>query len=262
MSGSQDRSGDGAASSLGASVTRVRRASEQVYDQLRHLITSGELKRGQKLPSEALLAQQFGVSRGTAREALRMLAAENLVRTTKGATGGSFVTLPTPDHISDFLQSNIALLNEAQDVSPDELLEVRDLLEGFAARLAAQRRSDEDLEILRGCIITDPELIGSETQFACDDGFHGHLLNASGNTLLHIAAQPVFGVVQENFRRREMTDEAMCQVNHDHQAILEAVEAGDADLAERRMHAHLDALRPHYVRLWRSSITPTVSDSD
>src|SRR5690606_11431567 len=109
---------------------------------------------------------------------------------------------------------------------------------------------------------TDPELIGSETQFACDDGFHGHLLNASGNTLLHIAAQPVFGVVQENFRRREMTDEAMCQVNHDHQAILEAVEAGDADLAERRMHAHLDALRPHYVRLWRSSIAPTASDSD
>lgn len=243
---------------LSSSVTRVRRASEQVYDQLRSLITSGELKRGQKLPSEALLAQQFGVSRGTAREALKMLATENLVRTTKGATGGSFVTLPTPDHISEFLHSNIALLNEAHDVSPDELLEVRDLLEGFAAKLAAQRRGEEDLEILRSCIIDDPELIATETQLACDDGFHGHLLNASGNTLLYIAAQPVFGVVQENFRRREMTPEAMKQVNDDHRLILEAVEAGDADLAEQRMHTHLDMLRPHYARLWRTGDRPSV----
>ena len=186
-----------------------------------------------------------------------MLSSENLVRTTKGATGGSFVTLPTPDHISEFLQSNIALLNEAQDVSPDELLEVRDLLEGFAARLAASRRSEEDLEILRACIITDPELIGSETQFSCDDGFHGHLLSASGNTLLHIAAQPVFGVVQENFRRREMTKEAMEQVNEDHRLILEAVESGDAELAENRMHAHLSGLRPHYINLWQHRVTPT-----
>ncbi|MBN8866374.1 MAG: FadR family transcriptional regulator [Solirubrobacterales bacterium] len=259
VSGESKRSDSNGNAPLGASVTRVRRASEQVYDQLRSLITSGELKRGQKLPSEALLAQQFGVSRGTAREALKMLSSENLVRTTKGATGGSFVTLPTPDHISEFLQSNIALLNEAQDVSPNELLEVRDLLEGFAARLAAKRRSEEDLEILRAFIISDPELIGSETQYSCDDGFHGHLLSASGNTLLHIAAQPVFGVVQENFRRREMTHEAMHQVNEDHRLILEAVESGDAELAEKRMHAHLDGLRPHYVRLWRSGITPTVS---
>ena len=60
----------------------------------------GELARDQRLPGEADLAREFGVSRGTVREALRLLAAHNLIRTAKGAGGGSFVTLPTADHVS------------------------------------------------------------------------------------------------------------------------------------------------------------------
>src|SRR5919206_988469 len=86
-------------------VQRVRKAYEQVADQLRELITSGELAPGQRLPSEAALAVQFGVSRATIREALRVLLTQNLIRTTKGAHGGSFVNLPTVDHISAFLSS-------------------------------------------------------------------------------------------------------------------------------------------------------------
>ena len=82
-------------------VRRVRKAYEQVYDQLRDWIIRGDLSRGARLPSEAVLAREFGVSRGTVREALRVLAAQNLIRTAKGAGGGSFVTLPTVDHISD-----------------------------------------------------------------------------------------------------------------------------------------------------------------
>src|SRR5437764_15085885 len=88
----------------GPPVKRVRKAYEQVYDQLRELIMRGELVRGQRLPGEAELAREFGVSRGTVREALRLLAAQDLIRTAKGAGGGSFVTLPTADHVSEVLQ--------------------------------------------------------------------------------------------------------------------------------------------------------------
>ncbi|MBV9422849.1 MAG: FadR family transcriptional regulator, partial [Solirubrobacterales bacterium] len=119
-----------------APVRRVRKAYEQVYDQLRELIMRGELERGQRLPNEALLAREFGVSRGTVREALRLLAAHGLIRTAKGAGGGSFITLPTVDHVSEFLQVNIGLLNESRDVSAEEMLEARELLESFAARMA------------------------------------------------------------------------------------------------------------------------------
>lgn len=245
-----------------ANVQRVRTASEQVYDQLRNLIMSGELARGERLPSEIALARDFGVSRGTAREALRVLAAEQLIRRSKGASGGSFVTLPTPDFISDFLRSNISLLSEADDVSPDDLLEVRELLEAFAARRAAQRRVPEDIEILRACIVDDPALIGTDHQFERDDRFHDHLVNTVGNTVLCIAAQPVFGVVQQNFRRRELSVEALTRVNDEHKQILAAVEAGDPQAAEDAMRAHLATLRGFYHRLWRTDSAPPSAISD
>jgi DNA-binding FadR family transcriptional regulator len=231
-------------------VQRVRKAHEQVYDQLRELIMRGELARGQRLPTEAVLARDFGVSRGTVREALRVLAAQNLIRTAKGAGGGSFVTLPTVDHVSEFLQANIGLLSEAREVAAEEMLEARELLEPFAARMAAERRSHAELEQLRACIIDDPLELGSEQQFAHNAAFHTGLVEASGNTLLAIAAQPVFGILQTNLRRREIRPETLRQVNDDHRAILAAVEAGDADAAEERMREHLTMLRETYLLLW------------
>lgn len=92
--------------------------------------------------------------------------------------------------------------------------------------------------------------LGTEQQFTYNAAFHTGLLEASGNTLLAIAAQPVFGILQRNMRRREIRRETLRQVNEDHRAILAAVEAGDADAAERRMHDHLTMLRETYVRLW------------
>jgi GntR family transcriptional repressor for pyruvate dehydrogenase complex len=82
---------------------RVRKSYEQVADQLRDLIVRGQLRQGGRLPPEATLARELGVSRATVREALRLLAAQGLIRTAKGSGGGSFVTLPTVDHISESL---------------------------------------------------------------------------------------------------------------------------------------------------------------
>jgi DNA-binding FadR family transcriptional regulator len=235
---------------IGAPVQRVRKAYEQVYDQLRELIMRGELARDQRLPGEAELAREFGVSRGTVREALRLLAAHNLVRTAKGAGGGSFVTLPTADHVSEVLQANIRLLNESREVTADEMLETRELMETFAARMAAGRRTDQDLERLRACIIKDPSELGTERQHTSNTSFHTALLEASGNTLLSIAAQPVFAILQTNMRRREIEPPTLKKVNDDHRAILAAVEAGDGDAAARHMRRHLAMLRKTYVRLW------------
>src|SRR5207237_1140633 len=82
-------------------------------------------------------------SRATVREALRLLAAQSLIRTAKGATGGSYVTVPSADHLSESLRSGIGLLADTKDVSLEELLEARELLEVPAARLAAARRREQ-----------------------------------------------------------------------------------------------------------------------
>lgn len=236
-----------------APVQRVRKAYEQVYDQLRELILSGELAQGQRLPNEAVLASSFGVSRGTVREALRVLTAENLVRTAKGAGGGSFVTLPTADHISDFLVANIGLLSESRVVSLEEFLEVRTLFEVFAARKAAERHDAADLEGLRATISADPASLSVAEQALQNDTFHARILGAARNTLLSISAQPIFSVLRRHLERSNFPEHLPHHVSNDHVEILEAIEAGDADAAAARMLGHMTYLRTVYHRsgVWK-----------
>jgi GntR family transcriptional repressor for pyruvate dehydrogenase complex len=239
----------------GPPVRRVRKAYEQVYDQLRELILRGELRRGERLPGEIVLARQFGVSRGTVREALRALAAHNLVRTAKGATGGTFVTLPTVDHISAFLQANIALLSEANDVSLEEFLEARRLLEVFAARQCALRRTEADLERLRRTIV-EPSGLAVEEQFVHNKEFHGAVLDGADNTLLRIAAQPIFSILQTNLTREALSIRFAQRVDRDHRAILEAIERGDGDAAAAAMDGHLSYLSRTYKSMWTPGPRP------
>lgn len=236
-----------------APVTRVRKAYEQVYDQLRELIMRGELGRGERLPNEIVLAREFGVSRGTVREALRALAAHNLIRTVKGASGGSFVTLPTVDHISAFLQANISLLSESNDVTLPEFLETRELLEVFAARMCAQRRSEIDLERLRATILDDPVRLNAQQRFLYNEEFHTAVLDGCRNTLLRIAAQPIFSVLQTNLSREATPASFAKRINGDHRAILAAIENGDDEGAAGEMQRHLAYLSRTYTKMWRRS---------
>jgi DNA-binding FadR family transcriptional regulator len=187
------------------------------------------------------------VSRATVREALRVLATQNLIRTTKGATGGSFVTLPSADHVSEFLSSSIGLLSQTETVSLDEFLELRSLLEIPAARLAARRHTPEMLERLRSAL---PEALEPPERFEADRDFHSHLVLAAGNTLLAIATQPVFLVLQRNLSRVTLDPEVGRRVHADHVAIAAAVGAGDEDAAAEEMERHLTYLRPLYERAW------------
>ncbi len=238
------------------SVRRVRKAYEQVADQLRELILTGQIAPEQRLPNEAALASQFGVSRPTIREALRVLSAQALIRTTKGSSGGSFVTLPTVDHISEFLAANISLLSHSMDVSLDEFLEARELLEVPAARLAARRRGADDLELLRAALPEHPLALSTEEQFRHNKDFHSALVVASGNALLSIAAQPIFSALQTHLTRSTLRRKFHQQVADDHRSLMAAVEAGDEDAAAEEMRAHLAFLRPMYEKAWRYARNP------
>jgi DNA-binding FadR family transcriptional regulator len=235
-------------------VRRVRKAYEQVADQLRELILSGDLPHGERLPNEAVLAREFGVSRATVREALRLLAAQSLVRTAKGAGGGTYVTMPTVDHVSQFLNSALNLLTAADHVTLEELLEAREALEVPAARLAAKRRSEDTLVRLQSTIPTDPGKLGHREQFVYNADFHTSVIAASGNGFLLMAAQPLFMVLQTNLARSSLGSRFHRGINLQHRAIAAAIAAGDARRAEREMQGHLAFLRPHYERTWRYAI--------
>lgn len=233
----------------------VLKAYEVVAGRLRERILAGVLPEGTRLPNESVLAAEFGVSRATVREALRLLAAQNLIRTTKGAAGGSYVTVPSADHMTESLRSGLDLLASAEDVTLEELLEARELLEVPAARLAALRRSQEDVERLRRSIPSQPLRLATREQFALNRDFHSVVIAASRNTLLAIAAQPVFTVLQTHLARSRLGRSFHRAINDHHRAIAAAIEAGAAAEAEREMRSHLQFLRPFYEQAWRQVIT-------
>lgn len=232
---------------------RVRKSYEQVADQLRELIVSGRLAQGERLPTETVLSAEVGVSRATVREALRLLAAQGLIRTARGAAGGSYVTMPTVDHISDSLSSNIALLTDARDLTLEELIEARELLEVSAARFAAARRAPEDVERLRKAIPADEPPLDIQSEFIHNRDFHATLIECCGNTVLQIAAQPVFSALQTSLVRSGLGRHFHRSVHAHHVRIVDAVQAADQDGAAREMHDHLAFLVPYYERAWRKA---------
>jgi GntR family transcriptional repressor for pyruvate dehydrogenase complex len=214
-------------------------------------VVDGSLPPGSRLPNEAELAREFGVSRPTLREALRSLAAQDLIRTAKGAGGGSYVTLPSVEGVSSFLHSSIALMADARDVTLENLLEARELLEIPAARIAAHRRCSDDLERLRATIPDQPLRMGPDQQYVYNQEFHSYVIDCCGNALLAMAAQPIFGVLQRNLARSRLGARFHHAVNDQHRAIAAAIESGDADAAADEMRSHLEYLRPYYERAWR-----------
>ena len=224
---------------------------EQVAEQLRTLVVGGTLQPGERLPNEEVLAREYGVSRATLREALRSLAAQDLIRTSKGAGGGSYVTSPSVEGVSSFLHSSLAVMADANRVSLENLLEARELIEVPAARIAACRRHDDELERLRDTIPDEPLRMGPEKQFVYNQDFHSLVIECCGNALLVIASQPIFGVLQRNLARTKLGERFHRAINDQHRSIAAAIEAGDADAAGGEMHAHLEYLRPYYERAWK-----------
>ena len=109
--------------------------------QIREAILRGDFSQGDKLPSETDLAQQFGVSRPTVREALGSLVTAGLIRKIPGVAGGSFVNSVTPDSLSSMLGESMDNIVRLGSLDIDELTAMRHVLEVPAASWAAESRS-------------------------------------------------------------------------------------------------------------------------
>lgn len=226
-----------------------RPAYERLAAVIRDQIVSGELNPGDQLPTESDMCAMQAVSRSTVREALRVLSSQNLVITTRGVSGGSFVVQPEPARIAEFLQTSLGLLTSASG-SVKDLLEVRALLEVPAAGIAARRRTRAQLDALRATMF-DPRDVDIQSIFTSNRNFHGVLLASAGNPALEAVTQPVFRVLQDRFHREKASSRFWTRVDRDHREILDCVESKDVEGAEQAQAAHLDHLRSTYTRIDR-----------
>ena len=219
-------------------------AYRKVAQAIRDQILEGDLEPGDRLPVEGDLATRFGVSRSTVREALRSLASQNLVVTTRGVSGGSFVARPDTDHMSNAMVTSLDLLTMVDEIGISELLEAREMLEIPAAGLAAQRRTAAQLAEIEETLPDTPRDLSSTFEASRD--LHLLIADASGNRLLKSMTRPIFVVLQTRFLRDRAPRTFWRQVHHEHRSIVAAIAAGDRVSAEYEMREHLRHLRRIY----------------
>ena len=189
-------------------------AYQQVATAIRDMIVSGELAPGDRLPIEAELADRYDVSRSTVREALRVISSQDLVTTTRGVNGGTFVKQPGTSNVTDTLEVGLGLLAAGDGVTVDELLEVREILEVPATRIAARRITPELLRELE--MTLEPR---DADAFDHHREFHEVLMRATGNRLLEVVTRPIFEVLRTRFLRDAAATGFWGEVHHDHGAI-------------------------------------------
>jgi GntR family transcriptional regulator, transcriptional repressor for pyruvate dehydrogenase complex len=221
-------------------------------NHLRDNILRGEIAEGESLPSERELVDQTGLSRGAVREALRTLSVEGLVQTRHGRFGGSIVTLPG----NESMATAISRFVQGRKVPLRSLQETREVLEPFLARLAAKRRTDEDVRTLK---VLHQELVasaGNFKQFALlNVKWHHAIAAASGNDLLATLLYSIsHGMEVATMVEEYDTAETREQVIRIHSRIMHAIETGNADLAEKSMREHMMATNARPLSLEQTPI--------
>ncbi|MFI1989623.1 FadR/GntR family transcriptional regulator [Actinoplanes sp. NPDC020271] len=214
-------------------------AYQQLADELRAEITSGRLQPGERLPPEPELCVKIGVSRSTVREALRLLASQHLIVTTRGVTGGSFVAHPDAGQLADGLSTGFALLTHSAGVGLADLLELRRALEVPAAGLAAGRRAEAHLAELRAAFF-DPVIDDFDTMLSAHSAFHRVIAKATGNPLFELVGRPLYQASYGEEVVAHLPPEYWTRIDADHRELVDHLVAQDADAARLAAARHLD----------------------
>jgi DNA-binding FadR family transcriptional regulator len=231
-------------SGAGAAVDRPP-AYQTLADDLRRQITSGQLRPGDRLPTEPELCARSGVSRSTVREALRLLASQHLIVTTRGVTGGSFVSCPSAEQLADSFSTGVRLLLTTARAPTSDLFEVREIMEPRGVELAALRRTDDDLAALEATMF-DPAADSLDAMLVAQSAFHTVLAAAAHNSLYEVLARPLYSLVNDHELGEGGAPGFWARVDADHREILRRVVARDAVGAVAAEQAHLALLKHAY----------------
>ncbi len=221
-------------SSVGARGGRPKpKLASQVADRIVADVIAAGWPVGQVLGSERELLERYGVSRAVFREAVRLVEHQQVARMRRGPGGGLIVTEPTVDTIID---ATVLYLSRV-DARLDEVFEARLALEELVTLLAPSRLVDSDRADLEG-------LVRAESDGTVRDhrALHSMLAKATRNPALELFVDILNQVTLLYFAdAKSLTPETLDEAAHAHARITDAVIAGDADLARRRMSRHLEA---------------------
>lgn len=213
------------------------RMSGKIVAQVSDLIRAGKLKPGDSLPPERELATTFNVSRVTVRDALRILEGLGLVEIRVGSAGGAFVTAPSPDILGQSL-SNMLMM---RSFSPEEIAEVRLIIELGILDLVIERITESDLAELRElCETSEQRLADGKYSSELSISFHSRLAACAHNPAISMLSMAFSGPLSmAAMRAKEVRSDAQSQTVAEHRVILEALEQGNGEEARKHLIEHL-----------------------
>ena len=221
---------------------RSRRVFEEILVQLEESLASGRLQQGDRLPAERDLAEQFGTSRTSVREALRVLEALGVVEVKPGSDNGALLVTHPARAFRDLLQYQLAL----RRIDMQALIEFRIVIESWAAAAAAARSEARESHGRLAALVDSMAAEMPYTQFKeFDSEFHLEIARASGNDLFAMTLEGARTTIE-----RAMLDaiaaagaddwtSTHARLVREHRAILDAIAAGDSAGAGSAMTAHI-----------------------
>lgn len=216
---------------------RVEKVSEDVARQIVRDVSARNLSSGDRLPAEAAMMAEYGVARGTLREALRILEVQGLIYIKPGPKGGPVVG---GDSISDFART-ASLHLQFTGATMRELAQARLVIEPVMARLAAQNRDEMARDRLQGAVARAAagELSDDDTFAALSRDFHGTVASMSGNRVLDLFGRALKEMFDARIKAAVTPTSRRAAVRQVHEDIVVAIVEGDGDLAERLMRDHM-----------------------
>ncbi|MEM9268196.1 MAG: FadR/GntR family transcriptional regulator [Pseudomonadota bacterium] len=213
----------------------------EIAAHLRREITSGTLKQNDRLPAERRLAENYGVARGTVREAIQRLEQESFVETRPGS--GTYVAHMAPDSAADAVRF----------ANPLELIDARFALEPHVCRLAILHGRREDFEALeRLCDRMEGYELDAHAFSEADTQFHHALAQSTRNGLLIWIISQINQVRSQDewtlMRHLTLDAQIIREYNVQHRAVLDALRQREPEAAAQAMKGHLESSRLSLTR--------------
>ena len=227
----------------------VRGPVEQVRLHLLEAILSGQLRPGDRLPSERELADGFRVGRAAVRDALRSLNRLQLITTNQGRGGGSFVNRLEAAPVEDNLKEAMQLLLHFDAINLTELIDARRAIEGTCVRLAADRRLARDLDAMASVLdrAADPD-VPMNVWLDLDIAFHRAVVESAHNRVLMVPVAALHALVQPSLNEAISQLLDRTRVNQQHRAIFEAIRDRAPEAATVAAERHVGYLEGLYRR--------------
>lgn len=220
---------------------QTRRASEEIYEQIRKLILDGEIHPGERLPSERKMMDMMKRSRPTIREAMRMLEREGYIKIYSGSSGAVVQEI----NVDNAVQS-LETVMQMKHLNMENILEFRRMTESEAARLAAERCTEENRKKIADILKHEESAVGDSEQFKESDmQFHLAVAEASQNVMYVIMLQVCRNMIDEalagilNKGKNSERETRYQRILEAHRMICQAILDGQGEAASRNMRNHL-----------------------